>query len=178
MPELPIPSYDPATLVRSVEVEIEAPASVVWRVLTDFDSYPLWNPFCVAVRSKLEIGAPVEMTLTDYTGGDGIFPYTEYVCAVVPERLLSWELLPTADCRDAARRDQVIERIDENRCRYYSTDAFLGEVAHQIMADSGEWVKRAFDDTAVALKERCENLHRDAVVEIGSSARQLGRVDK
>ncbi|MGW5076572.1 SRPBCC domain-containing protein [Rhodococcus sp. NPDC004095] len=178
MPELPIPSYDPATLVRSIVVEIEAPTRVVWQVLTDFDNYPLWNPFCVAVRSTLKIGAPVEMTLTDYTGGDGTFPYTEYVCAVVPERLLSWELRPTPDCRDAARRDQVIENIAENRCRYYSTDAFLGEVAHQIMADSGEWVKRAFDDTAVALKERCENLHRDAVVEIGGSAGQRGSAER
>ncbi|WP_068166390.1 SRPBCC domain-containing protein [Rhodococcus phenolicus] len=164
MSELQIPSYDPATLVRSITVEIEAPASLVWEVLTELDKYPLWNPFCVAVKSTLEIGAPVEMTLADYTGGDGTFPYTEYVCAVVPERLLSWELLPTPDCRDAARRDQIIEHLDEGRCRYYSTDAFLGEAAHQIMAESGEWVKRAFDETAMALKARSESLYRNATV--------------
>ncbi len=69
MSELQIPSYDPATLVRSITVEIEAPASLVWEVLTELDKYPLWNPFCVAVKSTLEIGAPVEMTLADYTGG-------------------------------------------------------------------------------------------------------------
>ncbi|MFC9790114.1 SRPBCC domain-containing protein [Rhodococcus sp. NPDC127528] len=161
MSELHIPSYDPATLVRSVAVEIEAPARVVWEVLTDLDSYPHWNPFCVSVRSTLEVGAPVEMTLADYSGGTGTFPHTEYVCAVVPERLLSWELRPTEVSRDAARRDQVIEHIDENRCLYYSTDAFLGEAAQEIMEESGAWVKSAFDDTAVALKERSEALHAD-----------------
>ena len=161
MPELPIPSYDPATLVRSVAVEIDAPASVVWEVLTDLENYPQWNPFCVSAVSTLEIGSPVEMTLTDYSGETETFPYTEHVCAVVPERLLSWELLPTDTCADAARRDQVIEHIAEDRCRYYSTDAFLGEDAQKIMAESGAWVKRAFDDTAVALKERSESIHAD-----------------
>jgi len=161
MTELSIPEYDSATTVRSVEVEIDAPASVVWEVLTDLDNYPNWNPFCVAVESTLEIGAPVNMTLADYSGATETFPYTEYVCAVVPERLLSWELLPTELSAQAARRDQVIEPIDETRCRYYSTDAFLGEEAHQIMADSGAWVKRAFDDTAVALKERSEALYAE-----------------
>lgn len=161
MTELSIPAYDSATTVRSATVEIDAPASVVWEVLTDLDNYPSWNPFCIAVESTLEIGAPVNMTLADYSGATETFPYTEYVCAVVPERLLSWELRPTELSAQAARRDQVIEPIDENRCRYYSTDAFLGEEAHQIMADSGAWVKRAFDDTAVALKKRSETLHAE-----------------
>jgi len=159
MTELSIPEYDSATTVRSVEVEIDAPASVVWEVLTDLDNYPSWNPFCIAVESTLEIGAPVNMTLVDYSGVTETFPHTEYVCAVIPERLLSWEQRPTEVSAQAARRDQVIEPIDETRCRYYSTDAFLGEEAHQIMADSGVWVKRAFDDTAVALKERSETLY-------------------
>lgn len=159
MTELSIPGHDSATTVRSIEIEIDTPASVVWEVLTDLDNYPNWNPFCIEVESTLEIGAPVEMTLVDYSGATETFEYTEYVCAVVPEHLLSWELRPTELSMQAARRDQVIEPIDETRCRYYSTDAFLGEEAHQIMADTGAWVKRAFDDTAVALKARCETLY-------------------
>ncbi|WP_024793984.1 SRPBCC domain-containing protein [Tomitella biformata] len=161
MSELSIPAYDPATLVRSITVEIEAPASVVWEVLTDLDKYSHWNPLCVAARSTLEMGAPVEMMLAEYTGGTEVYPYTEYVCAVAPERLLSWELRPTEVSAQAARRDQVIERISENRCSYFSTDAFLGVEAREIMAESGAWVKRAFDETAVALKQRSESLYTD-----------------
>ena len=158
MSELSIPTYDPATTVRSLEVEIDAPASVVWEVLTDLDSYPHWNPFCVAAKSTLELGAAVEMTLADYSGATETFPYTEYVCAVVPERLLSWELRPTEVSVQAARRDQVIEPITDNRCRYYSTDAFLGEEALQIMRDSGVVERALHPLTAVALKERSEAL--------------------
>lgn len=161
MSELSVQNYDPATLVRSITVEIEAPASTVWQVLTDLENYPNWNPFCRSAKSSLTLGAPVDMTLTDYSGETETFPWTEYVCAVVPERLLSWELRATEDSPQAARRDQVIEYITDNRCLYYSTDAFLGEAAHETMAESGAWVKRAFDDTAVALKIRCEALYAE-----------------
>lgn len=159
MSELQIPDYDPETLVQSITVEINAPSYVVWGVLVDLDRYPLWNPFCVSAVSTLELGAPVDMVLTDYAHGEGTFTNTEFVCAVVPERLLSWELVATAESPYAARRDQVIERVDANRCRYYSTDAFLGDHAHDIMTATGSWVKRAFDDTALALKRRSEVVH-------------------
>lgn len=161
MLEFSIPDYNPETLVRSITIEIEAPASLVWEVLTDVDNYPQWNPFCVAMKSTLEMGSPVKMTLANYAGGTGTYPHTEYVCAFVPERLLSWELRATELSAEAARRDQVIERISENRCSYFSTDAFFGENAYEMMRDHGAWVKRAFDDTAVALKERSESLYRD-----------------
>jgi hypothetical protein len=42
------------------EIVINAPADKVWKALTDFDSYPSWNPFVkyvkgnVAVKSKIE----------------------------------------------------------------------------------------------------------------------------
>src|SRR4051812_34036771 len=63
----PFAAYDRETLVASDPVEIEAPAAIVWQVLTDMPRYGEWNPFCVGARSTLEMGAPVFMTLVDYT---------------------------------------------------------------------------------------------------------------
>ena len=164
MPDLAIPTYDPATTIRSVEVTIDAPPEVVWDVLTDMDNYGDWNPFCLEARSTLEMGAPVDMVLADYTGNGGTSLNTEYVCAFVPNQLLSWELRATDDDPKAARRDQVLERLEGGKTLYYSTDAFLGVEAHQIMADSGAWVKRAFDETALALRTHCEKLAAEARV--------------
>lgn len=46
------------------ETEIEAPASAVWRALTDFPRYPEWNPFIVAIAGELAPGARLEVTLS------------------------------------------------------------------------------------------------------------------
>ena len=151
-------SSDPETTVVSVRVEIDAPVSVVWDVLTDLPRYGEWNPFCIACESTLEMGAPVVMTLASYIEPGETFPNTEYVCAFEPERLLSWELPFDEAWPYPARRDQLIEPLGESRSAYYSTDALLGEHGIHVMRFAGPWIKRAFDDTAYALKSRAEAL--------------------
>jgi hypothetical protein len=49
------------------EVEISAPVSHVYRVLTDFEHYPEWNPFITAISGKLLSGQElsVEMSLPE-----------------------------------------------------------------------------------------------------------------
>ena len=37
-------ALDPNAIVRSITVQIDAPAQVVWDVLVDFDRYRDWNP--------------------------------------------------------------------------------------------------------------------------------------
>lgn len=155
------PQTDPATTVRSETVTIDAPSSVVWEVLTDVSNYGDWNPFCISAKSTLEMGAPVEMILANYTMPDETYPNVEYVCAKVPERLLSWELPDHPEMPYPARRDQVIESIGSEQCTYYSTDAFFGPNAQHVMFFCAPWIKRAFDDTANALKKRAEKIYSE-----------------
>ena len=46
------------------EVEIAAPLSHVYRVLTDFGSYPEWNPFLTAVSGTLAVGQKLSVELS------------------------------------------------------------------------------------------------------------------
>ena len=154
-----LPDYDPATTVRSDTVEIDAPASVVWAILTDLPRYGEWNPYCFSAESTLEMGAPVHMKLNSYTVPGEVYPGCEYICAFEPEQLLSWELPYSDEMPYPARRDQVIEALGPERCRYHSTDAFLEENGKHVMFFCAGWVKRAFDDTARALKARAEAFH-------------------
>lgn len=56
----------PRTELRA-EVEINAPVSHVYRVLTDFPHYAEWNPFITAISGPLVAGEPltVEMSLPE-----------------------------------------------------------------------------------------------------------------
>ena len=158
MSDLAIPAYDPATLVRSETYIIGAPAALVWDIILDMPRYGEWNPFCVKADCTLELGAPMHMVLSNYTMPGETFPNVEHICALVPHRLISWELR-SEDSIYPARRDQVIEALGPARCRYYSTDAFLGPNAPHVMYFCGAWVKRAFDDTGRALKARAEAMY-------------------
>lgn len=147
-----------ANLVTSIKVEINAPASVVWEVLADLENYRLWNRFCPDIRCSLQLYDLVEMKTRHPLTGE-VWPVNEYLVAFEPEQLLSWEQRPVPENKDAARRDQYIEAIDKNRCSYFTTDQFLGLNADTIMREHGEWVKIAFDQVAVDLKNRAEELH-------------------
>ena len=151
----PISGYHPENVVRSELVEIDAPASVVWEILTDLPRYGEWNPFCIKAISTLEIGAPIEMHLTNFWN-DTIAINTEYVCANERERMLSWELKHTPDWPYQARRDQLVASLGPERCSYVSVNAFFGDTGTHVMRFAGPWVKAAFDNTARALKARAE----------------------
>ena len=157
--EDPVSGFDPNAVTVSETVEIDAPARVVWGVLVDLPSYSLWNPFCVRAESTLEMGAPITMTLMNYAVPGSLVPNVEYICAFEPERLLSWEMKHTPEWPYPARRDQIIEALGPARCRYHSTDAFYGANGIHVFRFAGPWVKRAFDDSARALKARAEALY-------------------
>ena len=156
--EDPVSGFDPAAVTVSETVEIAAPARVVWQILTDMPRYNEWNPFCVRARSALEMGAAVDMTLANYAVPGTLVPNCEYICALEPERLISWEMIHSDAWPYPARRDQTIEPTGVDTCRYVSTDAFLGANGIHVFRFAGPWVKRAFDDSARALKARAEAL--------------------
>lgn len=80
----------PSNLVTSITVDIDAPASVVWEVLTDFPRYGEWNTFCVGFETTGRIGDFVHMQVR-IPGTQTVIPVNEILVAYEPERLLSWE---------------------------------------------------------------------------------------
>ncbi len=54
----------PAYTVRS-EITLPASAEQSWKVLTDFSSYPQWNPYLLRVEGTLAAGKDISFTLVD-----------------------------------------------------------------------------------------------------------------
>jgi uncharacterized protein YndB with AHSA1/START domain len=144
-------------VITSVTVQIAAPAAFVWSVLTDFAHYPQWNPYTVAVRTSLEIGTPIDLTLPNPDGSDGTFVNREWVRVVAPPHHLRYD---TAEEMPGifAVRDQWITSLDAGRCAYHTTDTISGKYADKVMELTGDWVKAGFDSVANGLKVRAEEL--------------------
>ena len=147
----------PATIVASIKVEIDAPAEVTWRVLTDLGRYREWNTFCPGIESTLRVGEPVVMTVMAPNSTE-LSTAVEHLVAHEPPRRLCWEArLP--DGTGVARRDQYVAPLGPGRSSYFTTDVFLGPGANQLMDQIGAWTKAGFDQVARGLKRQAETLH-------------------
>ena len=151
-------AFDPQAVVASDRVVINAPRERVWSVLIDFDGYGAWNPFCVEARGHLAVGEPLAMKLKNYLVPGEFFDNVEIITEIDPPRLIAWSAPWVDEWPYPARRDQFVEAEGSDRCVYHSTDAFLGPHGIHVMRFAGPWVKRAFDDTAYALKAYVESL--------------------
>ena len=60
----------------------------MWRILTDFDAYPEWNPFIKSVRGRPEASTKLEVRIEPPGGRSMTFKPT--VLEAEPERELRW----------------------------------------------------------------------------------------
>lgn len=139
--------------IRSDPVTIEAPVHTVWRVLTDFDRYGEWNPFTPSVEAELEIGARVVMRVA--MGGYRL-KQTEIVCELEPPTLLAWRTTMGARWLLQAVREQRLEVLSDETCRYTTNDEFRGVLMPLVVLLSGGFVRRGFNAVALGLKRRAE----------------------
>jgi hypothetical protein len=71
------------------QIEIAAPVEYVWSWLTDFASYPQWNPFIRSIEGQLEVGRLLNVFIQPPDSRGMRFKPT--VLAVVPNRELRWK---------------------------------------------------------------------------------------
>ena len=84
--------YTVYTVVRPftlhTELDIDASPDQVWKVLTDRQAYPEWNPFIISSTGDLKVGDKITNVLRDTKGGETKF--TPTLLAVVPDQELRW----------------------------------------------------------------------------------------
>ncbi|MEJ7647630.1 MAG: SRPBCC domain-containing protein [Nakamurella sp.] len=132
-------------------IEIDAPASQVWDVLTDTAAYPEWNPFLISSTGEIRAGATLRNTLRNH-GSEMTF--TPEVLTVDPERELRWigrfGMPGVVDGEHYFR----IEQTGPHRVRFTQGEEFSGLLVP--VAGSALDVGDAFDAMNQALKRRVE----------------------
>lgn len=83
--------------MHSIEAEIEIRASTerVWKLLTEFASYPQWNPFVRSIEGDLVVGQKLKVFIQP--PGSGGMRFRPTLLVVSPARELRWRgrlLLP------------------------------------------------------------------------------------
>ena len=136
------------------EIEIDAPAERVWYLLTDFASYPQWNPFIRRISGEPTRGERLEARI-EPPGGRGM-TFKPKVLNAEPNRELRWlGHLLVAGLFDG-EHSFTIQPLEENRIRFIQREAFKGLLVPLFARSLETNTQRGFEEMNRALKERAE----------------------
>ncbi|MEI9947467.1 MAG: SRPBCC domain-containing protein [Pseudomonadota bacterium] len=138
--------------IRS-ELEIAAPASEVWGILTDFPRYQEWNPFITEIKSDGVVGSPLRLLLSLPEGRD--YRLKPTLLRIEENYELRWRahlLLPGLFDGEHFLR---VQAVDPQRTRFVQGENFSG-VLLRFSGRTLTQVARGFDYMNEALKRRAE----------------------
>ena len=136
------------------EIEINAPAEQVWQILTDFDSFPDWNPFVRRAAGTIEPGQPLEIELSG--PGGRTTKIKPNVVTAEPNREFSWLGIMGMKGLFDGKHIFTIEPLDENRVRFIQREEFNGILASLVLGMIGRSTEQSFVKMNQALKEKAE----------------------
>jgi hypothetical protein len=137
------------------QIEIEAPAERVWKLLTDFDSFPQWNSFIPRLSGEPVEGSKLEVDLRP-PGGRGL-TIRPTVLKSEPNREFRWLGHLGMPGLFDGEHSFVIEPVDGNRVRFHHGERFTGVLTPLVLRFVGESTKQGFEAMNRALKERAES---------------------
>lgn len=143
-------------LESSEALEIDAPAGIVWDVLTDAPGYSDWNPFTTRLDTDFQLDSPIHLHIVM---GPLSMQRKEWVRVVEPPHRLEWDTKVLARFLLYSSKEQRVKALGESSCSYYTTDLFSGLLTPLIMLLFRKLIVRGFDETGLALKRRCEAIH-------------------
>ena len=134
------------------EVTINATASKVWQVLTDFEAYPQWNPFIRQIDGAIQPGQQliIELNLSGRT-----MTFNPTVLFMQPERALRWLGRFSIPGIFDGEHSLNIEPLGANRVRFIQSETFRGILvpfSGAILNDT----EQSFQEMNQALREHAE----------------------
>jgi hypothetical protein len=136
------------------EVEIDATLERVWHVLTDFSSYPDWNPFIRRACGPVQAGGRLEVNIQP-SGASGM-TFRPTVLKVEPHRELRWLGRLLIPGLFEGEHVFTLEALGDHRVRFVQREVFRGILVPLLSRSLDRDTQRGFDEMNTALKARAE----------------------
>jgi hypothetical protein len=150
------PLTETAMAQRHIEtvIEIEAPASRVWNLLTDFASMPSWNPFITSISGKLAQGERLAVDITP--PGKSPMHFKPRLLVVHPERELRWLGHFLFKGVFDGEHYFLLDPFGDTRTRFRHGEIFSGLLV-SVLAGTLPATQQGFDAMNSALKHLAES---------------------
>ncbi|MCR9015715.1 SRPBCC domain-containing protein [Aquiflexum gelatinilyticum] len=134
-------------------IRIYAPYEKVWQILTDFESYPSWNPFIRQISGELREGQKLQVKISPPNEKE--MSFSPMVIRTLPGRELRWSGKFLFKGLFDGEHYFGLEEIDENTTLFVHGEYFSGLLVG-LMSSMLEQTKSGFDQMNQALKKTCE----------------------
>ncbi|PRP77201.1 Polyketide cyclase/dehydrase [Planoprotostelium fungivorum] len=144
----------------STSIDITAPPAKVFSVLTDFETYPLWNPFLLSVTPSTTPVLP-GITLTNIIkSGDSNMTFRPTVTAFQKDRRFEWlGKLLWGGLFDGRHHFTIVES-KEGGCTLVHGEDFSGLIVWLGRISGGQWYKNLMQQTRGGFIRMNEELKR------------------
>lgn len=138
--------------------DIQAPASVVWEVLTDFERYPEWNEFVVGCQSSLKPGEPIDLKVR--IGRKPQFQ-REWITECADGVHFAYQMRPVPFGALSSLRSHHLESRGASSTHYHSYWHLKGWLAPLLRALIGRKLQSGFSSMNEGVRLRAEKLWRE-----------------
>jgi hypothetical protein len=143
---------------RAVEhrTGVQAPAEILWEVISDFETWSVWNPIHPRIEAALRIGTPVSV---DLVVEESQPPKT--IQAVVQDRVpneqLHWRSTRVRGLITTIRYLEI-ERMSDVGSTFSNGELFMGPLVRLVSRDERRRLRAAYTRMGEAVKARAEAL--------------------
>ncbi len=136
------------------QIDISAGVEQVWRVLTDLDAYPEWNPMIRQASGSVKTGQ--RLTVRFEPEGRRGHTFRPRLLVVDENKELRWLGSPGLALVFESQHLFLMEQTAEDKCRLHHDMIFYGLLIPLLRPKLQKAVIRPFDDMNRALKKRAE----------------------
>lgn len=140
------------------EIEINASAENVWKVLVNFPDYGSWNPVITKINGMPYVGDKISFNLKAAPGIEIPIPACEILVASASAKELRWRgpTIPVADQILAGEHYFIIQEITPTKVRFVHGENFTGLAAGFLQPLLQDRITQSYSEMNQALKVRCE----------------------
>jgi hypothetical protein len=140
---------------RAVEhrTGVQAPAEIVWEVISDFTTWSDWNPIHPRIEGELRIGTPLTVDVVlDEGQASTIQPVVQ---DWVPYEQLHWRTKRLRGFVTAIRYLEI-ENMGPANATFSNGELFMGPLVRWVSRDERRRLRAAYTRMGEAVRERAE----------------------
>ena len=138
------------------EIIINKDVSTVWNVLTDFENYPIWNPFVRSLQGKKSIGKKLSVTCALSSGKKVSFK--PILLKFEADKEFRWKgKLGIKGIFDGQHYFKL-EKLSETQTKFIHVEDMSGILVSLMGSSLLEKTKGSFELMNQALKKECEKI--------------------